>query len=112
MAHTAIPLQMWPRIVTSKDREGKDHKESWWWNKAALHEKVKVKQTHFKKLITCREEERIRVREVYKKAKWEVKNTVVERGTRPMRRCTGRWITAEKVEMEYTKWQKPGSRGV
>ncbi|MFS7967911.1 putative SWR1-complex protein 5/Craniofacial development protein [Helianthus anomalus] len=52
------------------------HKESWWWNED-VHTKIKDKQQSFRDLLRCTdEEERLRVREIYKKAKREAKKAV------------------------------------
>ncbi|KAJ0851967.1 putative SWR1-complex protein 5/Craniofacial development protein [Helianthus annuus] len=54
------------------------HKESWWWNED-VHAKIKAKQQSFRDLLRCTvEEERLRVREIYKKAKREAKKAVTE----------------------------------
>ncbi|XP_035837218.1 uncharacterized protein LOC118485081 [Helianthus annuus] len=54
------------------------HKKSWWWN-GDVRAKIKAKQQSFRDLLRCTvEEERLRVREIYKKAKREAKKAVTE----------------------------------
>ncbi|KAE8703022.1 CYP749A22 protein [Hibiscus syriacus] len=56
----------------------KEHKESWWWNDE-VQTKVKTKQTCFKELLQCNnDEERSRVKQRYKEAKREAKKTVAK----------------------------------
>ncbi|XP_076902774.1 uncharacterized protein LOC143557626 [Bidens hawaiensis] len=54
------------------------HKESWWWSEE-VKTKIRDKQESFKDLLKCTdEEERLWLREGYKKAKRETKMAVTE----------------------------------
>ncbi|XP_076883439.1 uncharacterized protein LOC143532206 [Bidens hawaiensis] len=54
------------------------HKESWWWNKI-VQDKIRDKQESFRELMRCTDDrERVRLREVYKRAKKEAKKAVSE----------------------------------
>ncbi|XP_076954097.1 uncharacterized protein LOC143628369 [Bidens hawaiensis] len=62
--------------VTSGRSSG--HKESWWWSDE-VQTKIRDKQESFRDLLKCTdEEERLRLREGYKKAKREAKKAATE----------------------------------
>ncbi|XP_076937390.1 uncharacterized protein LOC143604986 [Bidens hawaiensis] len=82
--------QMWEEMATKITQVAKDtlgfttgktgrHKETWWWNEV-IQEKIRDKQGSFRELIRCTdEEERVGLKESYKKAKREAKNTAYKR---------------------------------
>ncbi|XP_076905012.1 uncharacterized protein LOC143560627 [Bidens hawaiensis] len=81
--------QMWETMATKINQVAKDtlgvmagnagrHKETWWWNEV-VQEKIRDKQGSFRELMRCtNEEERLRLKESYKKAKREAKKAVPE----------------------------------
>ncbi|XP_076919263.1 uncharacterized protein LOC143579985 [Bidens hawaiensis] len=81
--------QMWEEMATKITQVAKDtlgvttgkagrHKEMWWWNEV-VQEKIRDKQGSFRELMRCtNEEERVGLKESYKKAKREAKKAVSE----------------------------------
>ncbi|XP_076932394.1 uncharacterized protein LOC143597903 [Bidens hawaiensis] len=62
-------------VTTGKTRR---HKETWWWNEV-VQEKIRDKQGSFRELMKCTsEEERVGLKESYKKAKREAKKALSE----------------------------------
>ncbi|XP_076940095.1 uncharacterized protein LOC143609136 [Bidens hawaiensis] len=81
--------QMWEDLATKITQVAKEtlgfttgkasgYKESWWWNEI-VQNKIRDKQWSFSELMRCtNEEERVGLRETYKKAKREAKKAVSE----------------------------------
>ncbi|XP_076949655.1 uncharacterized protein LOC143622363 [Bidens hawaiensis] len=81
--------KMWEAMVTTITQVAKEtlgvttgrssgHKESWWWSEE-VQTKIRDKQESFRDLLKCTdEEERLRLREGYKKAKREAKKAMTE----------------------------------
>ncbi|XP_076920991.1 uncharacterized protein LOC143582268 [Bidens hawaiensis] len=80
---------MWEAMATKITQVAKDtlgvttgksgrHKETWWWNEV-VQEKIREKRGSFRELMRCtNEEERVGLKESYKKAKREAKKAVSE----------------------------------
>ncbi|XP_076953843.1 uncharacterized protein LOC143628048 [Bidens hawaiensis] len=81
--------QMWEAMAKKITQVAKDtfgvttgkpgrHKVTWWWNEV-VQEKIRDKQVSFRELMRCtNEEERVGLKEAYKKAKREAKKAVSE----------------------------------